>query len=96
MELRNLISTDRREYGLSCRNCTKLASEYDLDAERAGVWVCDTFPCYAGCMSFPFEHDMPCFELSFWFSVFSQDLNPNDDLGCEVALDNFTTSLAIC
>jgi hypothetical protein len=38
---------------------------------------------------------MPCFELSFWFTVFAQNLNENDDPGCEAAMENFTRSIVL-
>lgn len=95
MELKNLIAPDQRASGLSCRNCANLACEYDLDdAGGSGVWVCDKYPGHANAKSFPFRHDMPCFELSFWFSVFAQHLPPNDEAGCEAALESFTMSIA--
>ncbi|MEM5786579.1 MAG: hypothetical protein AAGU11_04625 [Syntrophobacteraceae bacterium] len=94
MELKKLIAPDHLASGLSCQNCANLAWEYDLEEGGPGVWVCDKFPEKKESSFFPSRHDMPCFELSFWFSIFSQDLKANDDAGCEAALESFTKSLA--
>ncbi len=94
MDMMDLIARDRREKGLSCLNCSRLLLEYDLDAKGPGVWVCDAFSGYEHNVSFPFESDMPCFELSFWLSVFSENLRPNDERGYELAMADFENSRA--
>lgn len=94
MELKDLIAADRREVGLGCHNCEHLGLEYDLDNGGAGVWVCDQMKHSAQTMGFPFERDMPCCRLDFWFSTFSQGLNPNDDGALESAIEEFAKSLA--
>ncbi len=94
MELKDLIARDRRASGLSCQNCANLAREYDLDAGGAGTWVCDKLPQGIHSEAFPFQHDMPCFELPFWFSVFAQNLPMCGETGCDAAMEDFTNSLA--
>ncbi len=95
MELKKLIAPNQRSSGLSCLNCANLACEYDLDAGGAGIYVCEKYPGHANLESFPFRRDMPCFELSFWFSVFAQGLPANDDASCEAAIENFARSLTL-
>ncbi len=95
MELKKLIAPAQSVFGLSCHNCANLAWEYDLDRGGTGEWVCGKFPRHIGSRLFPFKHDMPCFELSFWLSVFAQDLSENDDAGCEAALESFQRSVAM-
>lgn len=94
MELTDLIARGRRVHGLSCQNCSRLSFEYDLDTGGPGVWTCSACAAYANSRSFPFESDMPCFELSFWFSIFSENLRPNDEDGCERAMSKFAESMA--
>ncbi|MCE5336772.1 MAG: hypothetical protein LLG06_19515 [Desulfobacteraceae bacterium] len=94
MELKDLIARDRRASGLSCQNCANLAREYDLDAGGDGTWVCDKLPGKGRNEGFPFQYDMPCFELPFWFSVFAQNLPVCGEAGCDAALEHFTNSLA--
>jgi hypothetical protein len=94
MELKKLIAPAKSAFGLSCHNCANLAWEYDLDRGGSGEWICGKYPGRVNSGCFPFQHDMPCFELSFWFSVFAQNLSENDDAGCEAALDSFNRSLA--
>ncbi len=94
MGLTKLIAPDHRASGLSCRNCAHLACEYDLDAGGSGTWLCDKFPGLSSFGAFPFRQDMPCCELSFWFTVFAQNLNENDERGCEAAMEDFKKSVA--
>jgi hypothetical protein len=92
MELKDIIAPNYRKSGLSCHNCNHLVCEYDLDSDRCGVWICEKQPEYSGYKNFPFEHEMPCFELSFWFSIFAQNVKSNT--AYEFAIDKFTESLA--
>ncbi len=95
MGLTRLIAPAHRASGLGCHNCTNLALEYDLDAGGTGIWVCDKFPGLATSGAFPFRQDMPCCELSFWFTVFAQNLNENDESDCEAAMEDFRRSVAL-
>jgi hypothetical protein len=93
MELQDIIAPSYRKSGLSCQNCTHLACEYDLDADRSGVWICEKLPGYSTFKTFPFQHQMPCFELSFWFSVFARNFGESTS-AYEDALSEFTQSMA--
>jgi hypothetical protein len=94
MELKDIIAPNYRKSGLSCHNCTHLVCEYDLDADRSGVWICEKLPAYSKFNTFPFHHQMPCFELSFWFSIFAQNFGESTS-AYEDALNKFTESLAL-
>ncbi len=93
MELQNIIAPGYRKTGLSCHNCTQLVREYDSDADRSGVWICEKLPAYSTDNSFPFAHPMPCFELSFWFSIFAGDFGESIS-DYEDAVSRFFESLA--
>jgi hypothetical protein len=93
MELKDIIAPNYRKIGLSCHNCTHLVREYDLDADMSGVWICEKLPAYASYTAFPFAHQMPCFELSFWFSIFAGNFGESTD-AYENALTRFSEIVA--
>jgi hypothetical protein len=93
MELKDIIAPNYRKTGLSCHNCTHLVREYDLDAHRLGVWICDKHPACSTSVTFPFAHQMPCFELCFWFSIFAGDFGESTS-AYEDAVSRFSESIA--
>ncbi len=93
MDLKDLIAPHHREFGLSCQNCRHLMLEYDTQLRGKAVWVCNQKPAYSELEAFPFNYEMPCFELAFSLSIFGQDLCGSDE-SYEDALNRFTSSLA--
>lgn len=93
MELKDIIAPNYRKIGLSCYNCTHLVREYDLDADRVGIWICEKLPAHSTYTAFPFAHQMPCFELSFWFSIFARDFGESTS-AYEDAVNRFSEFIA--
>jgi hypothetical protein len=94
MELKDLIAPNYRNTGLSCHNCAHLAREYDLDSDQSGVWICEKLPAHSAYTTFPFVNEMPCFELSFWLSIFAGNFGESIS-AYEDALSRFSESVAL-
>lgn len=93
MELKDIVAPQYRNVGLSCRNCKHLVREYDLEADTQGVWICVKLPGVSASAAFPFKLQMPCFELSFWFSIFAGNFGESTT-AYEDAVNRFYESLA--
>lgn len=60
---------------MSCYKCTHLEQDSLGDfCEIPGAHYCSKKPSLANLKSFPFESELPCFELDFWLSEFASEV----------------------
>ena len=76
----DLLSKDRREIGMSCRNCAELDDVSDgIEYGAYPIYVCAENPSYENLTSFPFKKPMKCFHPSFWHTVFAEQIDGTDE-----------------